>query len=181
LPNLNRLTRKTHYWVSIAILLPVVVILTTGILLQLKKHWGWVQPPEKRQPALLAQAPSLEELFASVRDQSATGVRSCQDIQRVDIRPDRGIAKFSLKTGYEVQVDLHSRRVLQTAYRRSDLIESLHDGSFFGGDTTKLGIFLPAGIGLLVLSLTGLWLFITPIRSRRKFRRPPSDPPTPDA
>ena len=34
--------------------------------------------------------------------------------------------------------------------RRSDLIESIHDGSYFGGDWTKLGLFLPAGIVLLL-------------------------------
>jgi hypothetical protein len=46
--------------------------------------------------------------------------------------------------------------VLQTAYRRSDSIESVHAGSFFAGHWTKLGLFLPAGIVLLLLSLSGL-------------------------
>ena len=58
--------------------------------------------------------------------------------------------------------------MLQTAYRRSDLIESIHDGSFFGGDWIKLGIFLPAGIVLFLMWLTGLWMFWQPIAARKR-------------
>ena len=58
--------------------------------------------------------------------------------------------------------------MLQTAYRRSDLIESIHDGSFFAGDWTKLGLFLPSGIALLLLWLTGLWMFWLPISVKRR-------------
>ena len=75
--------------------------------------------------------------------------------------------------GYEVQVDLGTGHVLQTAYRRSDLIESIHDGSFFGGDWTKLGLFLPAGLTLLLLWLGGLWMFWVPFGAKWKRARVP--------
>lgn len=55
--------------------------------------------------------------------------------------------------------------MLQTAYRRSDLIESLHDGSFFAGDWTRLGVFLPTGVAMLVLWLTGLWMWWVPFEA----------------
>lgn len=38
----------------------------------------------------------------------------------------------------------------------SDFIESLQVGSFFAGDISKLGVFLPAAIGLLILWLSGI-------------------------
>ncbi len=67
--------------------------------------------------------------------------------------------------------------MLQTAYRRSDLIESIHDGSFFAGDWSKLGVFLPSGVALLLLWITGLWMFWLPFSVQRKRRRaPPSLP-----
>ena len=72
-------------------------------------------------------------------------VQCWDDVNRLDVRPGRGVVKAWLMNGYEVQVDLGTGRVLQTAYRRSDLIESIHDGSFFAGDWTKLGLFLPVG------------------------------------
>jgi hypothetical protein len=59
--------------------------------------------------------------------------------------------------------------VLQTAYRRSDLIESIHDGSFLAGDWTKLGLFLPAGVTLLLLWLSGVWMvWVQYIGKRRR-------------
>jgi hypothetical protein len=164
---LNLLNRKIHYWTSILLALPVLVILSTGLLLQLKKHWSWVQPPEQRgtgsTPAL-----DLEGLLASVRTVPELNVTSWKDVNRLDIRPARGVAKVWLNSGWEAQVDLGTGRVLQTAYRRSDLIEALHDGSFFGGDWTKLGVFLPSGIGLLVLWLTGMWMFWGPFSAKQR-------------
>jgi len=72
------------------------------------------------------------------------------------------------RNGWEIQLDSSTGSVLQVAYRRSDLIESFHDGSWFG-EWTKLGIFLPAAIILLVLWVTGLVLFFQPLRV--KWRR----------
>jgi hypothetical protein len=59
---------------------------------------------------------------------------------------------------------------MQTAYRRSDLIESIHDGSFLAGDWTKLGLFLPAGLTLLLLWLSGLWMVWIQLNGKRKRR-----------
>ena len=163
----NALTRKIHYWATAFVALPVMVILTTGLLLQAKKHWSWVQPPEHRGtgevPAL-----DLEGILAAVQLAPEFGVTGWQDVNRIDVRPGRGMAKAWLHSGWEIQVDLGTGKVLHSAYRRSDLIESIHDGSFFGGDWTKLGLFLPAGIVLFLMWLTGLWMFWLPFSVKRK-------------
>jgi hypothetical protein len=57
--------------------------------------------------------------------------------------------------------------VLQSTYRRSDLIESLHDGSWFH-DRAKLFIWLPAGVVLCGLWGTGLYLWVLPYLTRRR-------------
>jgi uncharacterized iron-regulated membrane protein len=163
----NFLNRKVHYWVSVLFALPVLVILTTGLLLQIKKQWTWVQPPEQRGVGKVPTL-SLDRLLAAVRSVPAHSSASWDSVSRVDIRPSKGIAKVTLKNDWEVQVDLETGEVLQSAYRRSDLIETLHDGSFFAGDLTKLGVFLPSAIALLVLWCTGLWMFWLPIRVRRQ-------------
>ncbi len=86
----------------------------------------------------------------------------------------RGIAKLLSRNRWEVQIDLHSGAVLQHAYRRSDLIESLHDGSWFH-ESAKYWIFLPAGLITLGLWLTGIYLFVLPYtvtwRRHRKHRQ----------
>jgi len=166
----NVLTRRTHYWAAVLVALPVLVIVGSGLLLQMKKQWTWVQPAEQRgtgtSPIL-----DLEGMLASVRSVPALGMAGWDDVNRVDVRPGRGIAKVWLQTGWEVQVDLGTGRVLQTSYRRSDLIESIHDGSFVAGDLSKLGIFLPSGIALLIMWLTGMWMLWLPFSVKRRRRR----------
>jgi len=60
-------------------------------------------------------------------------------------------------------------------YRRSDLIESLHDGSFFT-DTAKLTVFLANGAVLLALWVTGMYLWGLPLVARRGARRRRTSP-----
>ena len=163
------LNRRAHYWASAIIAIPALVLLASGLLLQAKKHWAWVQPVEHRGTGRL---PSLtfDQILHSVSAVPELGVSSWDDVNRLDVRPGRGIVKVWLNSGYEVQVDLGTGRVLHTAYRRSDLIESIHDGSFFGGDWTKLGVFLPTGMVLLLLWGTGIYMWWVTFAGKRRVR-----------
>jgi len=161
--------RRVHYWTTAVIFLPVLVVVGTGLLLQTKKHWRWVQPAEQvgtgKSPGV-----EFEDILATLQGMTNLTVSGWGDITRVDVRPARGLVKVHLQNGWEVQLDLGNGQVLQTAYRRSDFIESLHDGSFFGGEYTRLGIFLPAGIALFLMWVTGLWMFWVPFSARRRRR-----------
>jgi len=163
----NAVNRKVHYWATVFVALPILIIAGSGLLLQVKKQWSWVQPTEQRGTGT-SPAIRLEDLLRAAQSVRQLNVTGWKDVNRVDVRPGRGMAKVWLNNGWEVQVDLGTGRVLQTAYRRSDLIESIHDGSFFGGDVTKTGIFLPAGIVLVLMWLTGLWMFVVPFVARRR-------------
>lgn len=165
----NRLNRKLHYWATAFVAIPLLVIIGSGLLLQVKKQSTWVQPPERIGTGTIPTV-DLEGILASVRTGTDLEARTWDDVDRIDIRPGRGIAKVRLQTGWEVQVDLGTGDVLQTAYRRSDLIESIHDGSFFGGDRVKLGLFLPVGVVLLVMWISGMWMFWLPFSAKRKKR-----------
>jgi uncharacterized iron-regulated membrane protein len=164
----NVLNRRVHYWSSFAIAIPLIVVTATGLLLQTKKHWTWVQPQELRGTGT-APAIELNGILAAL--QAAGLATGWDDVDRLDVRPDRGVVKVLLRNRWEVQVDLGTGDVLQTAYRRSDLIESLHDGSFFGGDWTRLGLFAPAGVALLVLWVGGMWMWWVPYAAKRRVRR----------
>lgn len=113
----------------------------------------------------------LPGILEAVRNVSALQVTGWDDVNRIDLRPGKGVAKVWLRNGWEVQVDLGTGNVLQSAYRRSDLLESIHDGSFFGGDATKLGVFLPTGVVLFVMWISGLWMFVFPFLAKRRQRR----------
>lgn len=162
--------RRIHYWVSAAIALPVLVVISSGLLLQLKKQLPWVQPVEKRGSG---EAPvvSLESIARAATGTASDAPVPWERIDRIDVRPGKGIAKVLLDPDIEVQVDSADGTVLSRAVRRSDWIESLHDGSFFGGDIGKLGVFLPSAIGLLLLWISGIWMFVLPFVVRARKRR----------
>lgn len=170
----GRLNRQVHYWLSLGVALPLGLVIASGLLLQLKKQLSWVQPTEQRGTG--APAVALPALLDSLRAHPGLGVAAWEDVDRIDVRPGKALIKVTTHDRLEIQLDAATGRVLQTSVRRSDLIESLHDGSFFG-DAVKLGVFLPAGVLLLVLWGTGLVLFVQPYW--RRWRRPAGRLPRP--
>lgn len=172
----NTLNRKIHYWVTAFIAIPILSVIASGLLLQVKKDWAWVQPAEHRGTGTTPVL-DLERILAAVRTVPEVGVDGWDDVNRLDVRPGKGMVKARLNNGWEVQVDLGTGEVLQTAYRRTDLIESFHDGTFFGGKPAKLTVFLLADIALLLMWLSGLWMFIHPFSVRRKHGRRHHDAP----
>lgn len=165
----NKWSRKLHRWGAIVVALPLILIISTGLLLQVKKQVSWVQPPTQ---AGVSDIPTLtfDEILQAARAVPEASIHTWDDIDRLDVRLAQGIIKVRAKNRYEIQLDAATGDVLQIAYRRSDLIESLHDGSFFH-DRVKLYIFLPVGAILLALWLTGLYLWILPISAKRAGQR----------
>jgi uncharacterized iron-regulated membrane protein len=168
MPNFRIWNRKLHRWGAIATALPFLVVLGTGLLLQLKKQLTWVQPAEQRT-ANRVPSVSMQQIFAAASSVPQTEIRSWDDIDRLDVRPGKGIVKVAAVNHWEVQVDLASGKVLQSAYRRSDLIEQMHDGSWFH-EVAKLWVFLPSAVVVLGLWVTGIYLFLLPFRARAKKR-----------
>jgi uncharacterized iron-regulated membrane protein len=160
--------RNLHRWIALGVALPFLVVITTGILLQLKKQLGWVQPPEQSTAARTPTV-SFDQLLAAARGVPAAGVADWGDVDRIDVRPAKGVVKLTSMSRWELQIDIATGEVLQSAYRRSDLIESLHDGSWFHSKV-KLWIFLPAAFGVLALWITGIYLFVLPFVARRRRR-----------
>lgn len=166
--NINLLTRKLHRWGAVIFAIPIITVIVSGLLLQVKKQVEWVQPPtQKGDSSNKTPQHGWSDILEIVRGVEAAKIEDWDDIDRLDMRPSKGIVKVRSNNRWEVQIDLESGEVLSSTYRRSDLIESFHDGSFFT-EYVKMGIFLPNGIVLLVLWLTGVWLWYLPFHSRRK-------------
>lgn len=166
---LNKWSRRLHRWGAVVVALPLLVVVVSGIVLQLKKEASWIQPPtisgSGERPSL-----SFDDILAAARGVEEAGIASWEDVDRLDVRPTKGVVKVRGKGGVEVQVDTHTGEVLQVMRRRSDWIESLHDGSWFH-DRVKLWVFLPSGILVFGLWCTGMYLWYLPIGTRRSQRR----------
>jgi uncharacterized iron-regulated membrane protein len=162
--------RKTHRWGAIVIALPFLVVIVSGILLQFKKEWSWVQPPSSRG---VGKAPEIDftAILDAVRSVPEAEIHSWQDVDRLDVRPTRGYVKVQAVNSWEVHVDLKTAQVLQVAYRRSDLIESIHDGSWFH-EEARLWVFLPSALVVFGLWVTGIYLFGLPFWVKW-MRKPP--------
>jgi hypothetical protein len=166
---LAKFNRVSHRWGAIAIAVPVLLVILTGLLLLLKKDIAWIQPPTQRgSSAQLAL--SFDRILEIAKSVPQAGIESWEDIDRLDVRPAKGMLKVRGNNRWEIQIDAKTEAILQVAYRRSDFIESLHDGSFFH-DRVKLWVMLPSAVVLLGLWLTGIFLFLQPHLLRRKRTR----------
>ena len=162
------LNRKLHRWAAIVTALPIVIVIISGIILQVKKEFDWIQPPTQRGTDNVPFL-SFDQILDAVRDVPDAGLTSWEDIDRLDVRPGKGIIKVRGNNDREIQLDAATGKVLQVAVRRSDIIESIHDGSFFH-ESFKLWIFLPSAVILAVMWGTGIYLFLLPYMLRR-YRR----------
>ena len=165
----NRSFRRIHRVGAILFAIPLLLVIVSGVLLQLKKQVTWVQPPTMKGSTSELKI-SWEQILSEVKKIPDADVQSWDDIGRIDARPNRGLIKIRCKNNWEVQLDSSTAKVLSSRYRRSDWIESLHDGSFFS-EWAKPTVFLANGLILLCLWLTGIYLWFLPIRSKMKQKK----------
>jgi len=82
----------------------------------MKKELDWVQPPtmkgEGSEPALC-----FDRILNIAREVPKAGIREWQDIDRLDVRPGKGVVKVRAKNRWEIQIDTTNGEVLQVAVR----------------------------------------------------------------
>lgn len=167
--NSRRDLRKIHRWGGALIALPFLLVLITGLLLQIKKEVDWIQPPSQAGVSTIPSI-SFDQILAAAGTVPEAKISSWKDIDRLDVRPDKGMVKVRAINRWEIQIDTETADVLQVAYRRSELLESLHDGSWFH-DSAKLWIFLPSGVIVTILWITGMYLFFVPYFAKKKNKK----------
>lgn len=165
---LRQFSRQVHLWLAAFILIPSVIVIGSGVLLQIKKQSDWIQPPTQKGQS---SEPSIafDELLLVIQSVPELEATSWAEIDRLDVRPGKGIIKVLGNNDWEVQVDAQNGNVLQVAFRRSDTIEAIHDGSWFA-EPAKLWLFLPAGVLLFLAWCSGCILLYTTMKSKYKKR-----------
>lgn len=165
-----RWTRKIHRWTGLSLLVFFVLLALSGILLGWKKNsMGYILPDTKKGQSTELQNWLPIDSLSRLALAASNKYLGQSEIDRIDIRPEKGVAKFTFKGHYlEIQIDGSTGEVLQSSIRRSDWIEQIHDGSIV--DLTlgwKAGIFKIMytsimGISLLIFAATGFWLWYGP-------------------
>lgn len=176
-----RLFRTIHRSTGILLFVFFFVIGITSALLGWKKHSDWLQlPTQQGNAASLKDWLPLALLEAKAMDHLKRQQPGLSDysVERIDARPDKGIAKIVFNQGFwEVQVDAASGEVLGLSRRRADFIEHLHDGSIIdqwlgiSKGWFKLVYTTVTGIALVLFTITGFWLWMGPRILRKTARQ----------
>ena len=172
---LLRVVRKIHRWTGASLFVIFLFVSITGLLLWWKKDSkGYLLPDT--QKGISTDAKDWLPL-ANLQDRALYLIDSLHpeldnSIDRLDVRPGKGIVKFTFEDHYyELQLDLSTCQLLSFAKRRSDLIEQIHDGTIvdrqLGSGFFKLLYTTVAGLALLVFTVTGFWLWYGPKRMRK--------------
>jgi hypothetical protein len=161
-----RWLRSLHRWVGIPLILFFLVIGITSILL------AWKKKTELLPPTLKTEIENGTWILPSemVRIGEDEMIRMGRDpeVDRIDIRPDKGVAKVTFKTHFtEVQLDGLSGKVLSIETRHSDWIEKVHDGSIVdfylkGDEAAKLTYSTLTSLGLILMGISGFYLWYFP-------------------
>lgn len=167
-----RLLWRVHRWLGVAAGLILLLSACTGFLLLLKKDYAYLQPAVVRGEAGPIEAlQPLPAVYAAVFALGLPQFRSEADIDRIDFRPKHRVHKVvSVHDHFEVQVCATTLRTSGPNARRSDWLEALHDGSFFGDFAH--GFVMPAAALILVyLAGSGYVMWLWPKWQRRRQRR----------
>lgn len=171
--------RKLHTRIAAALFVFFFISSFTGVLLGWKKHSGGLLLPKSHEgvSADLKTWLPFDSLHAiavrTLRDSVSPDLSP--ELERIDARPQKGMVKFVfIDHFWGVQLDGTTGGVLHIERRRSDIIESIHDGSIVDyllgtdGEQFKLAYTTVMGGSLFLLTLTGFWLWYGPKRARRR-------------
>src|SRR5687767_1267352 len=129
---LIRTMRWLHRKVAIALFVFFLLIAVTGILLGIKKQTGLLAPTQKGVSSSLSTWLSIDSLriLAEHYLHDSVSADLSTALDRMDVRPDKGIIKFTYLDHYwGLQLDGTTGALLLVEKRKSDFIENLHDGS----------------------------------------------------
>jgi len=164
--NWRKINAGVHYWGSAIIVIPLIIVLMSGLLLQVKKEFTWIQP-KTMKTKYRDLTLDFKQILAVSKTVEEAKIQSWKDVKLLDVRPGKGITKVRAKNNWEIQIDNQSAEILAINFRRSDIIEAIHDGSWFH-EYAKLGLFLPSALILLLMMITGIYLFFKILPNKRK-------------
>lgn len=174
-----KIIRKIHRFTASFLSVALLIVALSGILLGWKKNSnGYLHPVSYEGTTTdLSKWLPLDSLNAiAVRTLHETGRKGLsEELDRIDIRPDKGMVKFVFARHYHgIQLDGATGKVLYIENRRSDLVEDIHDMSVIdrilgiNGEVFKLIYTTFTGLSLLVFTVTGIWLRYRPKRLKRE-------------
>ncbi|MFK8018171.1 MAG: PepSY-associated TM helix domain-containing protein [Pseudomonadales bacterium] len=163
--------RKIHRWVSFPLIVFLLAVTVTGIYLQGEEIIAKAKPA--REVPTVSSLPTDQELKRYLQEALVAARQKNPDFPAEKIEfafiGNKAIAKFStrLRFGPGLEVDLQTGDVTEQARPKRSLhtlFILLHTGKYYG--MTGLIVIMLAGLVLLVLSVTGFFVYLDMYRRR---------------
>ncbi len=171
----TRFYRKLHKWIAIPLLCFFLLIGITGLLLGWKKSTELLPPTQKGSSLHSQEWLSIARISQIAQNYSQQELKQSPEIDRIDIRPGKAVAKIVFTHHFtELQIDCTTGQILAVNTRYSDIIEKIHDGSIIdvliqtNNEEVKLTYTTILSIGLILLSISGFWLWYNPKRIKKR-------------
>lgn len=147
--------RKNHRVIGLIITLPLLMTVITGIILQLRGQFEFIQPaPVKTE---LTSSPLLT--FEKISEQFGE-----KNIEQIIWKPSKASLVVRLKNGDEAHLHPQTGEVFKQLPRRTSFLIELHQGSWLG-KFGQYGIHFLSGLGLFFLIISGLVIY--PFKRKR--------------
>ncbi|SMD44306.1 PepSY-associated TM region [Aquiflexum balticum DSM 16537] len=175
----TRIYRRIHKVISITFVVFLLIIGVTAILLAWKKEMKLIPKTQSTKVDNPGDWIRLEQMIVIGQTFMRDSIGKSDLIDRVDVRPDKGIAKIVFKKHFtEIQIDGFSGEVLSIKQRNSDLVEKIHDGSILDflmetdSESSKIIYSTLTSLGLIFLCITGFYLWYNPRKMKRLKKKP---------
>ena len=163
--------RQIHRWISLVAALFLLVVATTGVILQVQRLTGQDQDADR---VATSAAPMPAAAYTSMLARTLEVARARapgRPIASIELQlageEPRGVVTFPGEPGRQITVDPRDGRVLKDEEHEAEsLILRIHSGEILGEPGVVLGVFW--GSALVLLSITGFVVYLELYRRRRK-------------
>lgn len=174
----TRAYRKLHKRIGLIFLSFILLISISGFLLALKDPIQ-LKPKTSTSSDYIAdlnELISLKEIHDISTQYALEVLGENPELDRIDFRPDKGIAKVLFKNHFtEIQIDCSTAQIISVSTRYDHIIEKIHDGSIIDYyiNNTNVSKYLYTTLvtfSLIFMSISGLllWYYPKKIKAKKK-------------
>lgn len=140
--------RKIHLYLALIFSIPLIIIIGSGIVLITKSFFPGIQAP-------IIEATKIENTpLAQISD-----FNQKPNVEQIIYRPNKNNIVVRYKNDLEEQYHAQTKELLHSSIRHTNWIIRLHQGSYFS-EFIKTYVFIPTGIALLLLWITGITIYL---------------------
>ncbi|WP_309605200.1 PepSY-associated TM helix domain-containing protein [Phenylobacterium sp.] len=170
--------RKIHRWISVGAALFLLIVASTGVILQAQKLLGGDEKDQDRRRVVPGAMTTSSDAatYGALLSKTLEAARARaprKPIASVELRfaqdEPRGIVTLPGDPGRRITVDPRDGKVVtDETFEGDSIFLRIHSGEILGEPGVVLGLLW--GLALVVLSVTGGWMYLHMYRKRRKAR-----------